>query len=68
MKVVYLQILLMDNNEIMFNGRSLGCLKKEEEKYIFLSSLVGKIEKKGKTLIKEMKKLDDIIEEARRTK
>lgn len=34
MKGIKLQCLLMDNGEIMFNGRSLGFFNKEElEKY-----------------------------------
>lgn len=34
MKLIKLECLLMDNDELMFNGRSLGVIKKGEEKYI----------------------------------
>ena len=34
MKIVFIEALLMDNNEILFNGRSLGFMKKDDTKYI----------------------------------
>lgn len=32
MKIINLECLLMDNNEIMFNGRSFGKISPEEQK------------------------------------
>lgn len=42
-KEIFLNCLLMDNGEVMFNGRSLGFLKKNEiEKYVISSEDVIK--------------------------
>ena len=34
MKVIRLQCLLMDNNEILLNGKSLGFITEENEKFV----------------------------------